>query len=133
MLVDVVPMLVVPVAVVQVVLMVTVRDRLTAIAGRVDTVMGGVDLLRWVSLVVMDRVDVIAVRHSRAPVARQVLVVSDFDVLSAHRRSLLLGAFVQTPRHPRRRQAQFDTSRAGPEPWRSLRPHWGPQTNESGG
>jgi hypothetical protein len=80
MLVDVIAVLVMPVAVVHVVDVVPMLDRVAAVAVRVRTRVLRVHLALFVLLAVVDMVRVVAVRNRCAPVIRQVLMVQFLGV-----------------------------------------------------
>lgn len=81
MLVYVVAVLEVSVAVVDMVDVVAVLNRLTPVVLGVRRAVIGVDLCLWVSLAVMDVVDMVAVNDGLVTVTRQVLMVAWLDVL----------------------------------------------------
>jgi hypothetical protein len=68
--VDVVSVLVVPVTIVNVILVVTVRHGLAAVTGRVGALMIGVDPLLAMTLVAVHMVEVVIVLNRLAAVAR---------------------------------------------------------------
>lgn len=80
MLVYVVAVLEVPVAVVDMVDVVTVLNGLAPVVVGVRRAVIGVDLRLRVPLAVVDMVDVVAMRDGLVAVTRQVLVVARFDV-----------------------------------------------------
>jgi hypothetical protein len=87
-LVYVVAVLEVPVAIVDVVDVVAVLNRLTPVVLGVRRAVIGVDLRLSVPLAVVDMVDVVAMRDGLVAVTRQVLVVARFDVFRwCHRSS----------------------------------------------
>jgi hypothetical protein len=90
-LVDVVAVLVVPMAVVQVVQVVAVGHGRATVAGLVGPLVRIVDRLLRVVLSAVDVVCVVTVRDHLAPVAGQVLVVGDVGVFR-HGRSSGVGA-----------------------------------------
>lgn len=81
MLVDVIPVLEVPVAVVDVVDMVAVLDRLAPVVVGVGRTVIGVDLGLRMTFAVVDVVDVVAVYDRLVAVSREVLVIAGFVVL----------------------------------------------------
>jgi hypothetical protein len=83
-LVDVVAVLVVPVAVVQVVLVIAVLDGFATVTGAVRPVVGRVDLRLGVTLVPVHVIAVVTVLDRFAPVVRQVFVIRDLGVRRRH-------------------------------------------------
>jgi hypothetical protein len=83
-LVDVVAVLVVPVAVVQMILVVTMLDDLAAVAGSVNALVGEMEPLLWVALISMHMVGVVAMLDHLAAVSGQVLMVGGFGMPGRH-------------------------------------------------
>jgi hypothetical protein len=79
-LVDVIAMLVMPVAIEHVVDVVLVLDRVAAVAVRVHTVVLRVHIALFVLLAIVDMVQVVAVLNRCAPVIGQVLMVQFLGV-----------------------------------------------------
>jgi hypothetical protein len=100
-LVDVIAVLVMPVAAVHVVDVALVRDRFAAVAVRVRTLVLGVDPALFVLLAIVEMVRVIVVLNSCAPVIGQVLMVHFLGV-RVHENSFSCWNFSLLPQSPRR-------------------------------
>jgi hypothetical protein len=95
-LVDVISVLVMPVAVVHVVDVVPVLDRVAAVAVRVSTLVLAVDSAFLVLLAIVEMVRVVVVLNRRAPVIGQVLMVQFLGV-RVHENSFWLQEFQLAP------------------------------------